>query len=286
MKKNIILFLILLMLPFFYEVKASSFNGLANPVTNNSSWGSYCNARFCPWGNGYSFIGVKISLYYINNGNFSQVKTKSGKTIQPVYITSTSISSSSFDNLVVDTELQKILGDRKLAYEKLSQYFATKFGTTTKNNGCTPIYDVEKKKKYFEKLFGVSMQNVDFSNESQEVNCGNNKAERGYRIIMEPLIRVSTSTVNATPRYYFFTVKEIAEEGLNPKIIPYGGGYVWNATSFTFKDMAKLFVTKVNDVGITAYTSETCASFGAAPAAGQMYKPLGAGNVADKTTGC
>lgn len=286
MKKILLLFILFLCF-VTTEVKASgTFNGLGNPVYGNSNWGAYCNARFCPWGNGVNFIGAKISLWYINNGNFYEVKTKSGTVVEPVYIVSSSISSTSYNNVKIDNNLNSFLSDKNTAYQNLANYFSGRFGTTGKNNGCTPIYDEQKKNSYFKEIFGVSIDKIDFGFDTEQIDCGNNKAEKGYRIIIEPLIRVSTSTINRTPLYYFFTVKELAEEGLNPKVILDGGGYVWNATNFTFAEMSKVFVTKVSDVGITAYTAEQCRSFGAAPAAGNMYKPLGAANVADKKTGC
>lgn len=192
---------------------------------------------YCPYGNGPSkFRGVKISIYYINEGNFTNLKDISGKQVGPVPIYNDDKNFSSwFRDNNPDND-----------YANISKKIAESFGADT--NGFTNIKNQGKFNDTFTKVFGVNPNNINWDKDSQPASQ-TKTAKYGYRIIIEPLIQFRTKDGT---KYY--SAKKIAALIANNTNL-----YTSYDVGVTqFKDIAPYLTVKVKDVGISTGSKDSC----------------------------
>lgn len=255
MKKKKISILITMCLLLFIginKVKAvdgGTYNGSGSNPTSTTTTGS-CNVAgsYCPWGNtsNGSFGGVKISLYYIKEGEYFSVKDISGNVIQPQYITN--INPGNYSNWkTIINNLSIAKGEPKTNSLNVSKFF----GAVA--NVENPITNQKQFAAAFETIFGISLDNVNFTEESIAASS-KTEAKYGYRIIIEPVFQYKYGTDSKS--FYYFTAKEIAGKVAN------GSGHTCKKTAgdcvTSLQETSKAFFTSFDDVGITAKTEDQC----------------------------
>lgn len=245
------LILLILMIVFTQKIEASNYNGAgsnAGPGTNKGDCKVSKETTLCQYGNGPSkYMGVKISLVYVDNGNISSVKDINGNKIGSKYLTNYKSIADKYDNWKYNTTIIK--GQ----YSDISKNLAQYFGATT--NGCSGITDKDKFEKNFKSVFGISIDSVDFENigENQEALCSNEKQNiNGYRIILEPVI----SFKNKYDVFYYYTPKEISKKMANEGVALTTMNSSDGITPYS--DIKKYFYTTKNDVGIYSKSAATC----------------------------
>ena len=226
------------------KADANMYNGGGSSSSGTPAASDKCpnsGKSLCPYGNapGGTRMGLKFSIYYINEANFYEVRDKGGNIVSPKYITVSnagSVGSGFFTSKL---------------WSNISKNVAIEFGFS--DNGFTHISDVEKFKSKFREIFGVDFDNLDFEGKDSQKADKNNPASYGFRIIIEPLVHVHTSNGSM-----YYSVKEVSHLMSDEK-------YTYTAMNIgatRYNEITQWFYVTTKDVGIQSATAEICRSKG------------------------
>lgn len=226
------------------KADANMYNGGGSSSSGTPAASDKCpdsGKSLCPYGNAPrgTRMGLKFSIYYINEANFYEVRDKGGNIVSPKYITVSnagSVGSGFFTSKL---------------WSNISKNVAIEFGFS--DNGFTHISDIEKFKSKFREIFGVDFDNLDFEGKDSQKADKNNPASYGFRIIIEPLVHVHTSNGSM-----YYSVKEVSHLMSDEK-------YTYTAMNngaTRYNEITQWFYVTTKDVGIQSATAEICRNKG------------------------
>lgn len=226
------------------KADANMYNGGGSSSSGTPTASDKCpdsGKSLCPYGNAPrgTRMGLKFSIYYINEANFYEVRDKGGNIVSPKYITVSnagSVGSGFFTSKL---------------WSNISKNVAIEFGFS--DNGFTHISDIEKFKSKFREIFGVDFDNLDFEGKDSQKADKNNPASYGFRIIIEPLVHVHTSNGSM-----YYSVKEVSHLMSDEK-------YTYTAMNngaTRYNEITQWFYVTTKDVGIQSATAEICRNKG------------------------
>lgn len=212
-------------------------------AASGSCSGTFSSNLFCQYNNS-NHVTIKISLYYFNEGS----RTKIGKSIY--YTNRTDLLDDNYINIGRNSVLESADNDDKNLYTfasmglnsittltGLAQTLESKFiDSTTKYAALDTILS----------QMGTSKSALTLP--SQPLNT-KNPAKYGYRLIIEPV----ATMIDYSGNQYALTIKEMASTSYGRKVV---NSKHWGDSDG--RQFAAWAVTQYTDVGIKAYTSETC----------------------------